>query len=257
MGTPLENATSNVNGARAVSSKPMVFVAGATGNVGRRLVRKLAEAGCSVRAGSRDKQKFEEIVGDLSKLSGPVEHVPFEVTEEKTYKAAIGSASVVVSALGAALSFGAVDGSGIARLMRTSAGMRDVQQLIVVSSIGVGRPWAFPAAALNLFGGVLIFKDYSENVTRKVAKENGKKYLIVRPGGMESQTDEFSQTHNLLLKPRNSLASGLVSNMQVAELIVAAILNPVAADGKTVEAIAKTDAPKVDLGTLLQNTPRD
>lgn len=248
-------SSSQASGEEATSSKPTVFVAGATGNVGRRLVRKLAEAGCTVRAGSRDKKKCFDAVGDISTLPGTVEHVQFNVGEKE--KEAIGNASVVVTTLGAPFSWGAVDGKGIAQLMTSAASKSTVDQLIVVSSIGVGRPWAFPAAFLNLFGAVLIFKDYSEKVTRKVARQNGKKYLIVRPGGMESPTDDFYLTHNMRLAPRNSLSNGLVSNMQIAELIVAAVHDPQFADGKTVEAIAETDAPKVDYRDLLRQARAD
>ncbi len=236
---------------------PTVFVAGATGNVGRRVVKRLAEAGCRVRAASRNPTKCRELVGELGDADELVDYVKFDVTERAKLNDAVADSTVVVSTLGAPFSWGRVDGAGIAQLMTAGAKTTSVEQLIVVSSIGVGRPWAFPAAVLNLFGAVLIFKDYSEQVTRRVARRNGKKYLIVRPGGMESPTDEYYLTHNVRLSPRNALAGGNVSNMQIAELITAAVLNPEVADGKTVEAVAETYAPKVDYKTLLDNAVKD
>lgn len=236
---------------------PMVFVAGASGNVGRRLVKTLAEAGCAVRAGCRDVASCKEKVGSLGDVEELVSYVPFDVTESPRLEAAIGDAEVVVSTLGAPFSFGKVDGFGIANLMGTAAVLPAVKQLIVVSSIGVGRPFAFPAALLNLFGGVLLFKDYSEAATRRVALNHSKTYFIVRPGGMERPTDDFKLTHNLKLEPRNSLSGGLVSQLQIAELVTAAILNPDAAANKTVEAIAEETAPKVDLDTLLSTAKKD
>lgn len=237
-----------------------VFVAGSTGNVGSRLVRLLLADGYRVRSGGRDPSSMIEKLGidrddeddvRARELLSPVELDVTRCTDDDI-RSAIGESSVVVSALGAPFSFGAVDGSGIARLMRVSAAMEDVKQLIVVSSIGVGRPWVFPSTLFNLAGGLLFFKDYSEGVTRAAAKEHGKEYLIVRPGGMESPTDEFGLTHNLVLKPRNSIAVGLVSNMQIAQLIVAAIKSPDVAANKTVEAVAETTAPEKELVQLLR-----
>lgn len=243
--------------APATDSKPTVFVAGATGRVGRRLVDKLAEAGCSVRAGSRDPSTCKQNVGKPANDNENVDFIQFDVNDYNNISSRIGDASVVISALGAPFSWGRVDGFGIANLMKVAASSSSVKQLIVVSSIGVGRPWAFPAAILNLFGAVLIFKDYSEKATRSAARKNGKSFFIVRPGGMEAPTDDYYLTHNLVLESRNRLAGGNVSNMQIAELITAAVLSPDVADGKTVEAVAETKAPKVDLRTLLEGMKPD
>jgi hypothetical protein len=35
-------------------------------------------------------------------------------------------------------------------------------------------------------------------------------YTIVRPGGMERPTDAYKQSHNLVLKPRDSIFGGQV-----------------------------------------------
>lgn len=236
-------------------SKPRVLVAGGTGNVGSRLVRLLCDSGCSVTATSRDSKSI-----DTTGLDSVIP-ATLDLTKasEEEIKQLIGSSTAVVSAVGAPFSFGKVDGAGIAKLFRVAYSCPSVRVGVVVSSIGVGRPFAFPAAALNLFGGVLLFKDVSEKAVVKAAKKEGKKYFIVRPGGMESPTDEFGLTHNVKLMPKGSLAGGLVSNLQVAELIRDCLLNEevLGETGKTVEVVAETDAPKVPLVDLIREAKED
>lgn len=177
-------------------------------------------------------------------------------------KLALGDAVVVVSALGSTeglnlLSFAQVDGYAVKRLMQTAATLPDVRQLVIVSSIGVGSPFLFPAAALNLFGGVLLWKDFSERATARAARNSGKSYFFVRPGGMERQSDDFGNTHNIRLAPRNTLGGGVVSRMQVAQVIVNGILNPDLVKNKTVEVVAETTSPKIDLAVLLEKAKED
>lgn len=237
---------------------PTVFVAGATGRVGYRVVRELAKRGCAVRAGSRNTDKAREAVGDLrTEQASLVEHVQFDVMNRAAMRDAIGDATVVVSTLGAPFSWGRVDGFGIADLVRESMGMPGVDYMVVVSSIGVGRPWVLPAGLLNLAGGVLLFKDYSEGVLRRVAGRAGKGYLIVRPGGMERPGDDFGQTHNVRVEGRNRLAAGVISRLQVAQVIAEAVVRKETLGGKTIEVVAERDAPKVDIGELLEKAEMD
>ena len=84
------------------------------------------------------------------------------------------------------------------------------------------------AGILNIFGGVLIQKRRAE-----VALENsGLPYVIVRPGGMERPGDDWKDTHNVRVGPRDQLFGGQVSRLQVAELIAAAVANPGVAENK-------------------------
>lgn len=235
-----------------------VFVAGSSGRTGRRIVRELANSGVEVRAGCRSVARAREAVGKLDAAAAAlVSYVDFDVGDQDGYAAAISDAQVVVSALGSTeglnlLSFAQVDGLGVARLMKFAAQMRAVKQLVIVSSIGVGRPFGFPAALLNLFGGVLLWKGYSERVMRRaVAGAGSSSYFIVRPGGMERAQDDFMETRNAVLKPRGSLSGGVISRLQVAKIVCAAILHPDAARNKTVEAVAEATAPKVDIVDLL------
>lgn len=216
-----------------------VFVAGASGRTGQRIVRALLSAGVPVRAGCRSPSSGRSAVGAAD---GDIEYVKFDVGDEETYADAIGDARVVVSAMGAGESLNLlgpakVDGLGCARLMRFAATAAAVEQLVMVSSIGVGKPFGFPAALLNLFGGVLLWKGYAEAAMERAAAEAGKAYFTVRPGGMERAKDDFKNENNIVLKPRGSLSGGVISRLQVAEIVTAAILDPDVARCVCVEAV--------------------
>ena len=49
---------------------------------------------------------------------------------------------------------------------------------------------------------------------------------------MEKPTDDYKLTHNVRLSTRDTLFGGLVSRLQVAELVSAAISNPSFAENK-------------------------
>lgn len=88
-------------GARAKDPKT-VFVAGATGRLGARVVRELLAQGFSVRAGARDMDKAAEwkalatqygiITGEQAKK---LAIVPFDLTDEDSLAPALGNASRV------------------------------------------------------------------------------------------------------------------------------------------------------------------
>lgn len=79
-----------------------------------------------------------------------------------------------------------------------------------------------------MFGGILLQKRRAE----KALEDSGLQYVIVRPGGMEKPTDDYKLTHNVRLSTRDTLFGGLVSRLQVAELVSAAISNPSFAENK-------------------------
>jgi hypothetical protein len=90
------------------------------------------------------------------------------------------------------------------------------------------RAWAARAGILNLFGGVLIQKRRAEVALER----SGLPYVIVRPGGMERPGDDWKDTHNVRLGPRDKMFGGQVSRLQVAELIAAAVASPELAENK-------------------------
>lgn len=79
-----------------------VFVAGATGRLGLRIVRELLLAGFKVRAGARntDKaQKYANVAGDLGLLPSDalkrLQIVPVDLEDPSSISAAIGNATRV------------------------------------------------------------------------------------------------------------------------------------------------------------------
>jgi hypothetical protein len=45
-------------------------------------------------------------------------------------------------------------------------------------------------------------------------ERSGMSYTIVRPGGMERPKDDYKVSHNLVIKPRDSIFGGQVRNTQ-------------------------------------------
>jgi hypothetical protein len=73
---------------------------------------------------------------------------------------------------------------------------------------------------------------------------------------MERPTDAFKETHNLVVAAEDTYVGGLVSNLQVAELIGFMANNrKAAAYCKVVEAIAETTAPLKPMDQLLSAIP--
>lgn len=121
-----------------------------------------------------------------------------------------------------------------------------VKHFILVTSLGTHKI-GFPASLLNLFWGVLIWKRKAE----KHLIASGIPYTIVRPGGMERPTDSFKETHNLILANEDTYFGGLVSNLQVAELIAVIVENTKLSVYKVIEVIAETTAPQTPIKELL------
>lgn len=69
-----------------------------------------------------------------------------------------------------------IDADGTIALIDAAAA-GGVQQFVLVSSLGTGKP-GFPAGVLNLFWGVLIWKRQAEAALER----SGMSYTIVRPG---------------------------------------------------------------------------
>ena len=256
----------------------VVFVAGATGKVGFRTVRELAKRGYRVRAGVRDVDKGKRCLAyqDLPmklQYTGKDETkrdqwnhvklddvivVPFDVDRPDTFDEALGDATVVVSCLGAPESelFDVdapkrIDGQGTSALVRAAAS-RGVEHFVLVSSLGAGK-FGMPASLLNAWGNVLDWKRASEEELRR----SGMAYTIVRPGGMERPTDDYGVDANLVLAPANTRFGGLVSNLQVAELLADVVQHPEASAGKTLEAVAEQGVPRASTEELLSRVSAD
>jgi uncharacterized protein YbjT (DUF2867 family) len=75
-------------------SKPLVLVAGATGYLGRHVVKALDAAGYPVRALARDAARLDDVRSSCAEI------VVAEATRDETLEALIGDATVVFSSLG-------------------------------------------------------------------------------------------------------------------------------------------------------------
>lgn len=242
----------------------LVFVAGATGKVGSRTVRELLKLGCKVRAGVRSVQRAESLVKSVQQMKLDEETQPIkklEVVECDLEKPdqigpALGNSLIVICCIGASEKE-IFDVTGPYRIdylatknLIDAATAAKVNHFILLTSLGTNKV-GFPAAILNLFWGVLIWKRKAE----EVLLASGIPYTIVRPGGMERPTDSYKETHNITLSLEDTLFGGLVSNLQVAELIAFMAKNRSLSYCKVVEVIAETTAPLTPLGKLLEKIP--
>lgn len=265
---PASNTSGGIFGTRKGKQDPMtVFVAGSTGRLGIRIVRELAAAGFKVRAGVRSQERADEFderldllcesIGDLDrKARSQIKVVYCDLQDEESIKPAIGNASRVICAVGAAESEFTnlaapkqIDFEATETLIDVAASC-DIPQFILVTSLGTGKI-GFPAGVLNLFGGILIWKRKAEEALER----SGMSYLIVRPGGMERPKDNHKYTHNVRLATRDTLFGGTVSRLQIAELITAAVISPESVTNKCVEVVAETEAPLQEYESLLAGMP--
>lgn len=253
--------------ASAAKEQDLVFVAGATGKVGSRTVRELIKLGFRVRAAVRSKQRASPLVQSVERLelgegtaSSRLELVECDLEKQgdSGIAAAIGGASLVVCSIGASekeildvTGPYRIDYLATANLVRAAAAA-GVEHFVLVTSLGTTRV-GFPAALLNLFWGVLYWKKLAE----EALVASGVPYTIVRPGGMERPTDAYKETHNLVVAPRDTYVGGLVSNLQIAELIACVAKNRSAAYCKVVEVVAETTAPLLPTEDLLAKVPSD
>ncbi|XP_052171762.1 protein TIC 62, chloroplastic isoform X2 [Diospyros lotus] len=247
----------------------LVFVAGATGRVGSRTVRELLKLGFNVRAGVRSVQRAEPLLQSVQQMkldseagsegTKPIEKleiVECDLEKQDQIGPALGRASVVVCCIGASEKE-VFDISGPYRIdyqatknLIDAATTARVNHFILLTSLGTNKI-GFPAAILNLFWGVLIWKRKAE----EALLASGLPYTIVRPGGMERPTDAYKETHNITLSEADTLFGGQVSNLQVAELMAFMAKNRSLSCCKVVEVIAETTAPLTPLGDLLVKIP--
>ncbi|XP_027159921.1 protein TIC 62, chloroplastic-like [Coffea eugenioides] len=246
----------------------LIFVAGATGRVGSRTVRELLKSGSRVRAGVRSAQRAESLVQSVQQmkfdaaetgLTPPIERleiVECDLEKKDQIGPALGNASIVICCIGASEKE-IFDITGPYRIdyqatknLIDAATIAQVDHFILLTSLGTNKV-GFPAAILNLFWGVLIWKRKAE----EALLASGLPYTIVRPGGMERPTDAFKETHNITVSQEDTLFGGLVSNLQVAELMAFMAKNRSLSYCKVVEVIAETTAPLTPMGELLAKIP--
>lgn len=225
------------------TKKKTIFVAGATGSTGKRVVEQLLSKGFSVKAGVRDLGKAKTL---LSNDNPSLQIVQADVTEGSAKLAeAIGEDSdAVICATGFRPGWDLfapwkVDNFGTVNLVEACRKL-GVNRFILISSIlvnGAAMGQVFNPAYifLNVFGLTLIAKLQAEQYIRK----SGINYTIIRPGGLRNDPP----TGNVVMEPEDTLIEGSISRDQVAEVAVESLVHPESCF-KVVEIVSRTDAPK-------------
>ncbi len=213
-----------------------VFVAGATGQTGKRIVSELVKKKVSVMAMVRDKAKAREV------LPACVELVVGDVLNPSSFREAMGECNMVICATGATPSldptvFYRVDYEGSKNLINV-AKEKQVEKFVFLTSLCVSR-FFHP---LNLFGLVLFWKKQAEDYLIK----SGLTYTIVRPGGLKNEDNEYS----LVVSDADTLFEGSISRQQVAKVCVESIFYP-ETNNRILEIVQAESASAKDWAELL------
>jgi uncharacterized protein YbjT (DUF2867 family) len=211
------------------------FVAGATGETGRRIVQELVARDIPVRALVRDVQIAKSI------LPASVELVIGDVLQPETLAAALGDSTVLLCATGAKPSFDPtgpykVDFEGTKNLVEV-AKAKGIEHFVLVSSLCTSQ-FFHP---LNLFWLILVWKKQAEEYIQK----SGLTYTIVRPGGLKNEDNPDS----VVMQGADTLSEGSIPRQKVAQVCVEALLDP-SARNKIVEIVAKAEAPSKSFAEL-------
>ncbi len=204
-----------------------VFVAGATGATGQRVIQTLVDRQIKVRALVRDLDKARQI------LPADVELIQGDVSSAGNLATAMADCDAVISATGAKPSFDPtgpyqVDYLGTKNLVN-AAKSQDIEKFVMVSSLCVSKLFH----PLNLFWLVLYWKQQGE----LYLKSSGLTYTIVRPGGLKND-----QTAGpLVMSKADTLFEGSIPRQQVAAVCVESLFQSAAAN-KVIEVICQSTA---------------
>lgn len=214
------------------------FVAGATGETGRRIVQELIARNIPVRALVRDAAKARDI------LPAGIELVEGDVLKAESVSAALGDSTVLLCATGAKPSFDPtgpykVDFEGTKNLV-DAAKAKGIEHFVFVSSLCTSQ-FFHP---LNLFWLILVWKKQAEEYLQR----SGLTYTIVRPGGLKNEDNSDS----VIMQRADTLSEGSIPRQKVAQVCVEALFEP-ASRNKIVEIVAKPEAPAKSFGELFAN----
>jgi uncharacterized protein YbjT (DUF2867 family) len=212
------------------------FVAGASGETGRRIVQELVNRNIPVRALVRDATQARTV------LPPSVELVTGDVLDPKSLAAAMAGCTVLLCATGARPSldpFGPyqVDCEGTKNLVNV-AKTNGIEHFVLVSSLCVSQ-FFHP---LNLFWLVLFWKKQAEEYLQK----SGLTFTIVRPGGLTNE----DIADNLVVAKADTLFEGRIPRTKVAQVAVESLFQSQARN-KILEIVAQPDAPIQSMEQLL------
>lgn len=203
------------------------FVAGATGQTGRRIVKELVKRNIPVRALVRNLEKGKETLPPEAEL------VVGDVLNPNSLAAAIADSTVLLSATGATPSFDLtspyrVDYEGSKNLVDV-AKAKGIEHFVMVSSLCVSQ-FFHP---LNMFWLILVWKKQAEEYLQK----SGLTYTIVRPGGLKNEDNPDP----VIMSSADTLFDGSIPRTKVAQVCVEALLQPESRN-KIVEVVARSEA---------------
>jgi uncharacterized protein YbjT (DUF2867 family) len=211
------------------------FVAGATGETGRRIVQELVAQGIPVRAMVRNVELAKAV------LPAEAEIVTGDVLQPSSLANAIGDATVIFCATGAKPSLDPtgpyqVDFEGTKNLVNV-AKSKNIEQFILVSSLCTSKL----LHPLNLFWGILVWKKWAEEYIQR----SGLAYTIVRPGGLMNDNND----DQIIMTKADQLFDGRIPRMKVAQVCVEAAKEATARN-QIVEIVAKPDMPSRTIAQL-------
>lgn len=214
------------------------FVAGATGETGRRIVQELVKRNIPVRALVRDLETARAILPESAEL------VVGDVLTPSSLSTALGDSTVLLCATGAKPSFDPtgpykVDYEGTKNLV-DAAKAKGIEHFVFVSSLCTSQLFH----PLNLFWLILVWKKQAEEYIQK----SGLTYTIVRPGGLKNEDNPYP----VVMSSANTLFDGSIPRTKVAQVCVEALFEP-SAHNKIVEIVAKEEAPEKSFEQLFAN----
>lgn len=179
----------------------MIVVTGATGNVGRRLVQAMAEAGERVTAVSRGMIPVD--------LPGGTRHVRADLAAPETLRPALGGAEALF------LHDGGAGGHGLdPRAILDAARDAGVRRVVLLSSQGVATRPESPS-----HGGVM-------RAIEEAVRESGLAWTILRPGGFASNAFAWAESvraERTVAAPFGDVGIPVIDPADIAEVAAAAL----------------------------------
>eukprot|EP00871_Galdieria_phlegrea_P005387 jgi/Galph1/584/GphlegSOOS_G5397.1 len=244
-----------------MSSNDSVVVFGGSGRLGRRIVCELANQEYSVYVGCRNIPRTKQLIVEREphlKESTLLQYFEANVNKSDNWFLNKTNVQAVVAVIGAnenlwnLLQPYQIDYLGNKRIIEATKSWKPNCHFVLVTSLGTGKPFTgFPAAFLNLFGGILYWKHKSE----QYLINSQLPFTIIRPGGMERPKDDFGKTHQGRLWPADTQFNGLVSRLQVAQLTTQIIQKPSLSIGKIVEVTTIYQGVEIPLEEQLKRIP--
>jgi len=228
------------------ADKPIVLLAGATGETGLHIVRALSEKGYAVRGLTRDIAKAKSQNGEMA------EWVAGDVRDIARLKQDFAGAAYAISAIGSREkdgpnNFENVDWLGNRNLI-DAAKAAGVKHFVLMTSCSAGSgDWNDPE--VQKFGAGRLWKGRAEAYLR----DSGLKYTIVAPGGLRNYK---GGEKGILLRPRAQYTVGVISRDDVAAVIVECLSNT-ACNSKTITTINADNLKPLAWRMALPDLPID